>query len=79
MRVQTSIPCCASQLLAIFVTYMFATARIFKSLRKAEIDYVNNLLILANTNQEVIRFYISMDESAGVNILDPLQHLNTNH
>lgn len=58
---------------------MFATTRIFVPFGQTEIDHVDHLLILTSANQEVIRFYITVYESAGVNVFYALQHLDTNH
>jgi hypothetical protein len=37
------------------------------------------MLLLAHADQEVIRFYVAMEEALLVHILDSLQHLNAYH
>ena len=58
---------------------MAACIRVLVSLSQAEVDHVNDMLLLAYTDQEVIRFYVAMEEALLVHILDSLQHLNAYH
>jgi len=79
MCVYRGIPCSSSQVLSISVWDMLSCLWISKPLRKTEINYVNVVLLLADTDQEVVWFYVSVQEMPTVDKLDPLQHLISKH
>ena len=60
MSVDTSIPCSTSQILAISVGDVLSGLRVSESLGETEIDDVDVVLLFANSNKEVVWFYVSM-------------------
>ena len=60
MRVQAGVPCRASQLLIVFVADMPASARVLVSLRQTKVDYIDYVLMIADTDQEVVWLDISV-------------------
>ena len=48
-------------------------------LREAKIDYVNNILLFAVSDKEVIRFHVPVDKVIVVQELQPLNHLVRDH
>ena len=44
-----------------------------------KIDHIDIMLLLSDTYEEIVRFYVSMGEVTRVNKLDPLQHLICQH
>ncbi len=54
---------------------MFPCFRVSVPLCKAKINHINHVLLLLNSNQEVIWFHVSMDEVVVVQELDSLDHL----
>ena len=58
---------------------MFRGAGIFIPFRESKINQVNCGLIFAQAYQEIIRFYVSVQEATLVYILNPLDHLNRDH
>lgn len=51
---------------------MLSSTRLSVSLGQTEVNNVDVVLLLANSNQEVIWLNISVQEMSGVDILDPL-------
>ena len=79
MRVKGSIACRSSQLLALLIANMPSCLGIFVPFSKAEIDDVDYMLIVTSTDQEVVRFNITVEKSTLVNKLYALNHLDGNH
>ena len=79
MRVKTCVPCRACQLLVILVADVTTSSWVLVALSQAKIDDVDNMLLLANSNQKVIRFDVAMEEATLVDELYALQHLNGEH
>ena len=52
---------------------MFTSLGVSESLCETEIDNVHIMLLFADTNEEVIRLYISMKEVSGVYELNSLK------
>jgi hypothetical protein len=52
---------------------VLACLRVSKALGKTEVDYVDVVLLFADTNQEVIGFDISVKEVARVDKLNSLE------
>ena len=79
MRIDTGVAGGARQRFVIFVWNMFTCFWIAVSLYKAEIYNVNDVLFLTVTDEEVIRFHVSVDEVIIVQELQSLNHLVGNH
>ena len=79
MRIQTCISRCASQLFVILVADVAAGPRVFISLGQAEVNHVYYVLVVGHADQEVVRLDVSMQESALVDELNALKHLNGEH
>ena len=52
---------------------------IFLPFCKSEIDDVNHVAFFSKTHQEIVRFYVSVDESLVVQLLDLLDHFSGHH
>ena len=79
MRIQTCISSRARQLLVILVADVASCTRVFVPLGQSEVDYVDYVLVVAHSYQEVVRLDVPMEEAALVNELDALQHLDGEH
>ena len=79
MRIQTCISRGASQLFVILVADVAAGPRVFISLGQAEVNHVYYVLVVGHADQEVVRLDVSMQESALVDELYALEHLNGEH
>lgn len=79
MRIQTGIACCASQRFVVSVGDVFVCARILEPLGQSIVDQVNIVLPLANANEEIVRFDVTMEKTPRMNILTPLNHLVCQH
>jgi len=58
---------------------MASCPRVFVALSKAEVYDVDDVLLAAEPDQEVVRLDIPVQEAALVDEFDTLQHLNSNH
>lgn len=58
---------------------MFSSLGVTEALGQAEINDINIVLLLADSNQKVIRFNISMKEVTRVHKFDSLEHLISEH
>lgn len=58
---------------------MFASFGITESFCETEVDNVNIVLFFTNSDKEIVRFYISMQEMSRVNKLNSLKHLISKH
>jgi hypothetical protein len=52
---------------------------VFVPFGQAEVDDVEDMLVLVQTDQEVVRLDISMQEAILVHVLDSLEHLDGQH
>ena len=55
---------------------MTTSSWVLVALSQAKIDDVDHMLLLAYSDQKVIRFDVSMEEATLVDELNALQHLN---
>ena len=67
------------QILAIAVRDMLASLRVTEPLGQTEINNVYVVLLLANSNEEVVRLDITMEEVPRMDELDSLEHLIGQH
>lgn len=58
---------------------MFSSLGVTEALSQAEINDINIVLLLADSNQKVIRLNISVKEVARVHKFDSLEHLICEH
>ena len=79
MCVKTRIPSRSSQLFIVLVADMPACPWILVPFRQTKVDDVDDVLLFTETDQEVVRLDVPVQESALVNELDPLEHLNRQH
>ena len=73
MRVHRGVPGRPSQVLAITVGDMLARLWVTESLSEPEIDHVYIVLLLANPDQKVVRFDVSVQEVTRVDELNALK------
>ena len=73
MSVNWSVAGGTSQVFAITVGNVFTSLGVSESLGKTEIDNVDVVLLFADTDKEVIRLNISVEEVSGVHELDSLE------
>lgn len=73
MSVDTGVAGCTRQILSVTVRNVLSSLGFTESLGETKVDDVNEMLLLAYTNQEVIRLDISVQEVARVNELKSLQ------
>lgn len=78
MSVYWSISRSACQVLVVFVRNVRSISRLVL-LGQSKINHKDNVRLFLLTNQEIIRFDVSMQKSLVVNVLDSLQNLQTNH
>jgi hypothetical protein len=69
MGVNTGIPGSSSEVFAVSVRNVLACLGVSEPLRKAEVNYVNIVLLLPYSDQEVVRLYVSVQEVPAVNKL----------
>lgn len=79
VSIDASVASRACKRFIVFVWDVFACFWVAISLGEAEIDNVNNVLLFAMTDEEVIRFHISVNEVIIVEELESLDHLVRNH
>jgi len=79
MGVDGCVPGSSSQVLAITVGDVLSSLGVAEALGQTEVDNVNVMLLLANSDQKVIRLDISMQEMARVNEFNSLKHLIGQH
>ena len=60
MSVHTGVASCTRQILSVTVRNVLSGLGFAEPLSEAKVDDVNEMLLLANTNKEVIRFDISV-------------------
>lgn len=79
MRIDTCVASCARKRFVVFVWDVLACFRVAISLSQAKIDNVNDVLLFAMTDEEVVRFHVSVDEVIIVQELESLDHLVRDH
>ena len=79
MRVDGGIARSSSQILAIAVRDMLASLRVSEPLGQTEINNVYVVLLLADSNQEVVWLNITMEEVPRMDKLNSLEHLIGQH
>lgn len=79
MSIETSIPGCSSQSLVVLECYVPSGLWIFEALGKAEVNDVEQMLLVLDSYQEVVGFNVSVQEAIHMNILYTLQHLDRQH
>ena len=77
--VDTGVAGRSSQRLVVLVWDVLASLRVTIPLRKAEVDHMHDVLLLAVSNEEVIRLHVTVDEMVVVQKLKPLDHLISDH
>jgi len=75
MGVDTRIAGCSCQILTIAVRDVLSGFGVAEALGQTEVDDIYIVLLLADTDQEVVRFDVSVQEMTGVDELDALQLL----
>jgi hypothetical protein len=75
MGIDTSVTSGTSEVLVLSIGDVEMRLRVTVFLREAEIDDVYLITALSNTHQEVVRFDVTMDKVARVDILDPRDEL----
>jgi len=73
MGVDGCVPGSSSQVLAITVGDVLSSLGVAEALGQTEVDNVNVMLLLANSDQKVIRLDISMQEMARVDEFNSLK------
>ena len=73
------VPGGTSEVLAILVGNVLTSLGITVTLREAEVDNVNDILLLAVANKEVVRLHVAMNEMVVMKELEALDHLIRNH
>lgn len=73
MRVHTGVASCTRQILSVAVWNVLARLGLTESLGETKVNDINEVLLLADANEEVVWFDVSMQEVARVNELKSLQ------
>lgn len=79
MSVQTGVSRSSSQTFAVLIWNVLASARVPVPLGQPKVNDIGVMLPLAYSHQEVVRFYVSVQVKARVNVLDSLDHLIGEH
>ena len=79
MSVDTRIPRSACEGLVVFVGDVLARLGISIALGQAEVDDVDDVLLLAMANEEVVRLHVAMNKVVIVQELQSLDHLVSYH
>lgn len=77
MGVDGGIAGCSCEIFVVFVGDVGAVEDVL--LGEPKVDYEDSVALLVFPNQEVIRFYITMDEPLRVDVLDTIQYLQPDH
>lgn len=72
MSVDWGISGSSSKVLSISVRDMLSSLRVSETLSQSEVDHVDVVLLFADTDQEVVRLDVSVQEVAGMNELNSL-------
>ena len=79
MCIDTGIARRTRQRLVVLVGNVLTSLGITVTLREAEVDDVNDILLLAVANKEVVRLHVAMNEMVVMKELEALDHLIRNH
>mmetsp|Transcript_122964 Transcript_122964/g.226495 ORF Transcript_122964/g.226495 Transcript_122964/m.226495 type:complete len:229 (-) Transcript_122964:394-1080(-) len=79
MCVYASISCCACEILALSVGDVLLRLRVAVLLCQPKVNDVHLVGLFAQTNEEVVRLDIPVDEILGVHILNTIDHLICKH
>lgn len=72
MSVDWGISGSSSKVLSISVRDMLSSLRVSETLSQSEVDHVDVVLLFSDTDQEVVRLDVSVQEVAGMNELNSL-------
>ena len=79
MRVNGRISSRSCQILAVSVGDVLPSSRVPVPLSQTKVNDVNMMLFLPNSNQEIVRFDVSVDEMTRVDVFNSRQHLVSKH
>ena len=79
MSIDTCVPRSACKGLVIFVGDVLARLGVSVALSQAEVDHVDDVLLLAMANEEVVRLHVAMNKVVIVQELQSLDHLVSYH
>ena len=79
MGIDRRVPRSSGQVLVLPVGNVLLAFRISVLLGEPEIDHVDHVRLLSETDQEIIRFDIPMQKVLGVHVLHPVDHLVREH
>ena len=79
MGVDTRVSGCAGEVLAVSVGDMFSCLGVSEPLGKTEVNDVDEVLLLANADQEIVRLDVSVQKVSRVDKLKSLEHLVGQH
>ena len=79
MRVYARVPGCSRQILAVAVGDVLPSLRVSEALGEAEVNHVDVMLLFPDSNEEIVRFDVPVQEVARVHELNPLQLPTNKH
>ena len=79
MSVDTRVPRSARKRLVVFVGDVLASLGVTVALRQAEVNDVDDVLLLAMANEEVVRLHVAVNKVVIVQELEALNHLVSDH
>ena len=79
MSIDTSISGSSCQTLVVLVWDVLSSLRVSVSLGQAKVDHMNDVLLFAMANQEVVWFHVTVNEVVIVKEFKSLYHLVSNH
>jgi len=77
MSIDRGIPGCPCQIFVVFVSYVSPIKRVLLSQPKIDDEYSVALFVLSD--QKIVRFDVPMNKTLRVDILDPIEHLQSDH
>ena len=79
MGVNGSISCSSCEVLSISIGNVFTSFRIAEPFGEAEVDNVDIMLLLPNADEEIVGLDVTVQEVAGMDKLNTLEHLIGQH
>jgi len=79
VRVNTCVPGGTCQRFVLSEGDVFSCSSIAIALRQTVVNHVQGVLLLADTNKEIIGFHVTMYKRVGMQVLDPGKHLICDH
>ena len=76
MSVEAGVASSPCQLLIVLVRDVSTSSGVFIPLGQSKVNYIDNVLLLSKTDQEIVRFDISMKETILMNKFNTLEHLD---